>query len=129
LAGQGSGRSSKKVLAAVQSAFGTDRHLNAALRLAQREGNKAFIEQYGGKTAVPLPEAYHVYANAIIRLDAEREPLRDIPWSAYVAYGQYYGFTRDQTETLIEIGVRVDKEILADRIAKAKRANRNGNTG
>lgn len=63
-----------------------------------------------------------MYANAYILLDSEREYHSDIPWSAYVRYGEYYEFTRDQTDWLIEIGRRVDKVILADR------AKERGNT-
>jgi hypothetical protein len=63
-----------------------------------------------------------IYANAYIALDTEREYTAHIPWSACVQYGQYYGFTRDQVDWLIEI-VR-----LVDNVIVPKRAKRSGNT-
>lgn len=64
-----------------------------------------------------------IYANAYIILDTERrDDLVNIPWSAIVQYGNFYGFTRDQIDWLIEICRLVDKDILADR------AKRHGNT-
>ena len=60
-------------------------------------------------------------------LDTERSYLENIPWSAYVRYGSFYGFTRDQIDWLIEIGFRVDKAILEER-SKEQRNRKNGNT-
>lgn len=57
-----------------------------------------------------------VYANAYLMLDSERrDDLAYIPWSAYINYGSYYGFSRDQIDWLIEIGMRVDKTLLPER--------------
>lgn len=76
-----------------------------------------------------LPEVYTVYATAYIMLDRERrDDHAHIPWSAFVNYGTFYGFNRDQIDMLIEIGFRVDDAVLADRAKKAKQAAKHGNT-
>jgi len=64
-----------------------------------------------------------LYVQAYLLLDTERSQLEHIPWSAYVAYGKYYGLTRDQVDTLIEIGMSVDNEVLVERQKKANNGN------
>jgi hypothetical protein len=63
-----------------------------------------------------------VYADAYIMLDTERKYTEYVPWSACVAYGQYYGFTRDQTDWLIEIVRLVDKVIVPKRVKQSGNA-------
>lgn len=57
-----------------------------------------------------------LYATAYIMLDTEREYCSYIPWSAIVAYGQYYDFTKDQIDWLVEVCRLVDKTIVAKRL-------------
>jgi hypothetical protein len=96
--------------------------------MAAREGDTAFLEKYVGNDSVELSDAYQIYVTAYLVLDREREYHSHIPWSAFVRYGEFYQFTRDQIDMLIEVGYMVDNVILAERAKKAKQAARNGNT-
>lgn len=60
-----------------------------------------------------------IYVTAYIMLDRERQHTAHIPWSKFVQYAEFYNFTADQTDWLIEIGFRVDDEIVRERIKKA----------
>lgn len=105
------------------------RHMAAALKMAKRAGDKAFIEAYQ-PPSVELPEMFSVYANAYLLLDDERrEYTAPIPWSACVLYAQTYRFNVEQMDWLIQIVREVDRLIIPIRVKEAKRGENPSRSG
>lgn len=108
------------------AAYGnSNKHLAAALRLAQQAGDTDFIEANKSSVkAAKVPSQWRMYFKAYLRLESERKDYHGhIPWTAVKDWAVHYRYSEDQTELLMEVVDFVDNAVLEKRLKDTENGN------